>query len=119
MNPSSPAGSADTWSLSSVPRRNPRVSARVINGSALVVVLDRREVHRLNRVGARIWELCDGRSLAAICQHLATEYDATAAAIESDLRTFVRDLHRLGALSFEGSASGTEPEPEPGVRAGQ
>lgn len=95
--------------LAHVPRRNPRVSARVVNGTALVVVLERRELHRLNRVGARVWELCDGRTLQEIQERIAREFDAPTTAIEADLQVFVEQLQRLGALSLDAPADDATP----------
>ena len=87
-----------------VPRHHPRVAARVVEGHALVVVLDQRQVHRLDEVGSRIWELCDGRTLGAICDQVVTEFDVTRQEALNDLLSFVQDLHSVGALIVEGEA---------------
>ena len=49
-----------------IPHRAQRTAARVVEGRALVVVLDDQALHTLNEVGTRVWELCDGRDVAAI-----------------------------------------------------
>lgn len=89
--------------LESVPRRNSRVAARVVKGRALVVVLDKRELHRLNRVGARVWELCDGRNLGAIRDSLVREFEVEPEIAERDLSAFVEQLVSVGALELGGA----------------
>jgi len=86
------------WDL--VPRRKQRVAARVIKNRALVVVLDKRELHRLNEVGARVWELCDGRDLGAIRQRLVKEFAVAEDVAAHDLEAFVEQLVSVGALEL-------------------
>ena len=90
--------------LTHVPRRAERIAARVLDGKALIVVLDEKQLHTLNRVGTRVWELCDGRSVSAIAATLATEYEIDADAALADVQRFVAELREKGALAREGSA---------------
>ena len=46
-------------------RQAERTASRVIDGRAVVIVLDAQTLHTLNAVGTRVWELADGRSLAS------------------------------------------------------
>lgn len=85
---------------STVPRRSSRVAARVVEGVALVVVLDQREVHRLDEVGSRIWQLCDGRSVGDICDVLVDEFEVERDRALGDLQRFLRALADKGALSL-------------------
>ncbi|MDD9971706.1 MAG: PqqD family protein [Myxococcales bacterium] len=82
--------------------RNDRVAARAVEGSALVVVLDKRELHRLNGVGARVWELCDGRNVAEICDQVQEEFDVERAQAMADLTAFIETMEAVGALRVEG-----------------
>jgi hypothetical protein len=43
-----------------------RTACRIIDGKAVVITIDENQVHVLNAVGTRVWELCDGRPLDAI-----------------------------------------------------
>jgi hypothetical protein len=86
-----------------VPRRAERIAARTLDGKALIVVLDQKRLHTLNPVGTRVWELCDGRSVAAIAATLAAEYDVSAAAALADVQRFVAELCDQGALEVGGA----------------
>lgn len=81
-----------------VPRPAARIAARVIDGKALIVVLDEKQLHTLNGVGTRVWELCDGRSVAAIAEALVHEYEVDAGAALADVQRFVAELRAAGAL---------------------
>lgn len=85
-----------------IPRQAERIAARVIDGQALVVVLDDRRLHALNLVGSRVWELCDGRSVEAIATTLATEFEVEPEVALADVRRFVAELRAAGALRPEG-----------------
>jgi hypothetical protein len=68
-----------------------------------VVLLDTRrgEYYTLDEVGARIWELCDGkRSRAEIVKQLTDEYDVEAAVLESDLDDLLGKLAKAKLISF-------------------
>ena len=80
------------------PTRNPRIAARVVDGKALIVVIDQKQLHTLNAVGTRIWELCDGRSVAAIADALVAEFEVDAMTALRDVQRFVAELGALGAL---------------------
>jgi hypothetical protein len=84
-------------------RQHERIAARVVDGKALVVVLDDKQLHRLNGVGTRVWELCDGRSVQAIADVLAEEFEVEPERALSDVRAFVQELSGLGALVVEGA----------------
>lgn len=84
-----------------VPLRESRVANRVVEGVAVVVVLDSQRVYRLDPVGTRIWELCDGRSCGQICDQLVAEFEVARTEAFADLADFVRQLHGVGALSLE------------------
>jgi hypothetical protein len=67
-----------------------------------VVLLDPRSgsYYSLDGVGARIWELSDGdHTVADITAALDAEYDAPAAAIESDALDLLRDLSAEGLVA--------------------
>lgn len=87
--------------LSSIPKKNERVAARVVEGKALIVVIDNKQLHTLNEVGTRVWELCDGRSLDAIAEAMVGEFEVDKPTAVRDVQRFVDELHALGALELE------------------
>jgi pyrroloquinoline quinone biosynthesis protein D len=86
----------------SIPKKNERVAARVVEGKALIVVIDNKQLHTLNEVGTRVWELCDGRSLDQIAEAMVGEFEVDKPTALRDVQRFVEQLHALGALELEG-----------------
>jgi Coenzyme PQQ synthesis protein D (PqqD) len=93
--------SAIVISEESTPTKNPRTAARVVDGKALIVVVDHKQLHTLNEVATRIWELCDGRSVGAIADAITEEFEVDRDAARDDVLTFVAELRQLGALERE------------------
>jgi GeoRSP system PqqD family protein len=79
-------------------------ASRVMQGEALIVLTEQRKLHRLNGVGTRVWELCDGRTLAAIVETIVAEFEVDHEIATRDVTAFVEELRGLGALSV------TEPD---------
>jgi hypothetical protein len=91
-------------SPSSVPRKAERTAARVVTGEALVMVIDRRELHRLNSVGTRVFELCDGESdVDAITRKIMDEFEVSADVARADVMQFLSELVDVGAVLLEDS----------------
>ncbi len=60
---------------------------------------DLQSIYTLNEVGARIWELIDGkRELAKIKEILLEEFSVDVPRVEEDLKAFVQKLERIGAV---------------------
>lgn len=90
-------------SPSAMPRRAERTAVRVIDGEALVMVIDRRELHRLNDVGSRVLELCDGAtSVDAIVEKIVSEFEVDAVRARQDVDAFIAQMKAAGAISQEG-----------------
>lgn len=87
----------------SVPRRSERIASRVLEGQALIVVIDDQQLHMLNEVGARVWELCDGRTVSEIVGTIVEEFEVSAQQASSDVQRFLAELQRVGALQTEAS----------------
>jgi hypothetical protein len=88
-------------SETSIPRRSERLATRAVDGKAVVVVLDARKLHTLNKVGTRVFDLCDGsRAVAAIAAQIALEYGAEVSIAERDVLTFVARLIEEGAVEL-------------------
>lgn len=87
-----------------IPLRHERIAARVIDGKAVIVVIDDHRLHTLNEVGTRVFELCDGRSLDAIASALSEEFEVEHGRALDDARGFVQTLVDLGAVTVERAA---------------
>lgn len=88
-----------------VPRRNERIAARVIDGKAVIVVLDAHQLHTLNEVGTRVFDLCDGaRDVQAIADAITLEFEVEPAIALQDVQQFVLELSRAGAIAVEDAA---------------
>lgn len=86
-----------------LPCRSERTAYRVVGGEALVMVVDRKELHRLNDVGSRVFELCDGQtSVAAIVATIVSEFAVDVPTARADVERFIGELSATGAISFKG-----------------
>ncbi len=64
---------------------------------------DLESIFTLNAVGARIWELLDGRrSLADVCDRLLEEFGVSRDPMEADLTEFIGQLEAVGAVGASG-----------------
>jgi hypothetical protein len=83
-------------------RRNPHTATRIIDAEAIVMTPEDGVLHSFNRVGTRIWELCDGKnSLKQIVNKVSDEFDGRPEMIRSDTRDFIRELISKDMLIFK------------------
>ena len=69
------------------------VVSRQIDGEVLLVDLQRNTLQVLNPVGARLWELIDGRrTVADLAEALIAEYAVGLAQARADVQMFCEDL---------------------------
>lgn len=88
------------------PRRSPRVAWRTIDGLAVLMDPDRAVLSTLNAVGTLIWCAADGeKSVAAIAEHVAAEFEVSAEVARGDAERFIAALCRRGLMSM-GERSG-------------
>ena len=81
---------------------HPQVAARVVDGSAVIVLADAGEVNVLNPVGSRVWELADGtRTGQAIIERIVAEYDVTAEQAAQDAQSFLQTLLDANAITLQ------------------
>ena len=84
------------------PTPHPQVAARVVDGSALIVLADSGEVNVLNPVGTRMWELMDGtRTVQEIADTICDEYDVTSQQSLADVEELVSQLMGANALVLQ------------------
>ncbi len=83
---------------STVLQQADRTAARVLEGQAVIVVIDDNALHTLNPVGTRVWELAQSASLGTIVHTIAEEYAVEPAAARRDVVAFVQDMLERGML---------------------
>lgn len=76
-------------------------ASRNVNGEALIVLTQRRQLHRLNAVGTRVWEHCDQRRVADIVDLIVDEFEVQLEAAQRDVCEFLENLRQLGAVEIE------------------
>jgi hypothetical protein len=101
--------------LGSTVRKVSAQASRVTRGEALVVLIEQRKLHRLNPVGTRVWELCDGRVVSSIVATIVAEFAVEADVAERDVCEFLETMQGLGALTVEASPSGVSDASAKGV----
>ena len=85
--------------LQAIPRQNEDTASRSIDDAAYVLNPETSELHAFNGVGGRIWELIDGeRTLQAVAQVIADEYDVELGVAEADGVEFVETLVDKGIV---------------------
>jgi hypothetical protein len=82
-----------------LPRQNPETAARTIDEALYILHAETSDLHALNDVGARIWELLDGeRNVAAIAATIEGEYEVDQAQAEADVIAFLDELVEKGLV---------------------
>lgn len=79
--------------------RSPFLAWRIIDGEAIIISPQERELHNLNEVGTKIWKLADGsRTLAQIAQELTLTYEVTLEEAIQDVLAFAQELSQVGVV---------------------
>ena len=85
--------------------QDPSVISREIAGQTILVPIcqnvgDLESIFTLNQTGARIWALLDGeRSVRAIREMIAEEYDVGAGEALQDILELLAQLETIGAVA--------------------
>lgn len=86
-------------------RRRERVLSQSADGSLVLLDVDGGEYFALEEVAARVWDLCDGdRTVSAVVETVATEYDASPEAVEADVLAFLEEMIQENLLVREATA---------------
>jgi len=81
-------------------RRDDRWPFQEIEGLAVVVVPERREVHQLDEVGSFVWALLrEPRTPEQLADAVAAEFDVDPSAALRDLGPFLDSLRERGLAS--------------------
>ena len=86
------------FSDETVIRRSPTALSRAFEHEVAVILPTASAVRVLNEVGARIWALADGRTLAEILDVLVNEYEVERTQLRVDAETFLSELQGRGLL---------------------
>jgi len=86
------------FSDETVIRRAPTALSRAFEHEVAVILPTASAVRVLNEVGARIWALADGRTLAEILDVLVNEYEVERTQLRVDAETFLSELQGRGLL---------------------
>ena len=93
------------WQPETKITRNPRVVWRTFDREVAIIAPWEGGVRTLNEVGARCWELADGRPFRAIVDVLVNEFEVNRTALEVDLRAFLDEMALRNLLdTLEASA---------------
>jgi len=85
-----------------VPVKSDKVASRIIDGEAVIVMLEGQETIVLNSVGSRIWEIMDGeKNLNELAGTLTSEFDTTYEQALEDLVEFIEDMVKRGMVTFK------------------
>ena len=83
----------------SVVHQASRIASRVIEGQAVVIVMDEQKLHTLNDVGTFVWTQAEERlQVSDLAERVASEYEVTSEQALTDVLAFADELVRLGAL---------------------
>jgi hypothetical protein len=85
--------------LADIPVRTSETVSRVIESDTFVVDVGQSQLHDMNEVGGRIWELVDGkRSVAGIVDVLVDEHEVDRSRAALETRAFLDKLRERGLI---------------------
>ena len=99
-------------SLERIFQKDSSIVSRRVTDEVILVPIRRKlgEVeclYTLNEVGARIWELIDGkRGVRELRDLILGEFEANEVAVEADLLTLLDQLSEIGAITEAGRGEG-------------
>lgn len=78
-------------------RRHPRVVARRLQDSGVLVNLETNEIFELNDTAMRVWEWLDGSAgVAEMAHRLSLEFDVTSEVAEREVRALLARFAEQG-----------------------
>jgi len=84
------------------PVPHPQVAARIVDGTAVIILSDAGRVNMLNGVGTRVWELADGkRNAQEIANTIVAEYQVTDETARADVASFLQILIDARAVTLK------------------
>lgn len=96
-----------TITLQDLPIRSANVVGKVVEGEksarleAILVLPEKGQVKVLNELGARIWELIDGKNLVRdLVERITAEYAVSAEQAGQDIIAFLGELREKGIITL-------------------
>lgn len=87
--------------IACVPLRATGLSARELDGRLYLLTLRDRVLRSLNPLGARVWDLMDGRRTTGdIVQAVLSEYEVDLPRVRDDVIGFVEELEHSGLVTI-------------------
>ncbi len=90
----------ERWSFAKF-RQSERTASRIIEGKAIVIAIDHNQLHVLNSVATRVWQLLDGRFAHEIVAAIVGEFEVEPAKAQRDVERFLAELLATGALQID------------------
>jgi hypothetical protein len=85
--------------LTDIPVRTSEKLSRTIESDTFIMDVEQSQLHDLNEVGGRIWELVDGQhSVASIVATLVDEYEVDQPNAEAETCAFLDTLRERGLI---------------------
>lgn len=85
-----------------IPAVRPDAIGQRMDDEAVIVTPASGTVKVLNDVGARVWELADGRrTVADLAALLCAEYDVELIQVQADVQAFVAEMVDRGIFTVE------------------
>ena len=83
-------------------KQNPKIPAREVGGVLAVITPGTSNIHRLNQVGAWLWQQCDGdgRTAVELIERLVTRYDVEVEQASEDVQAFLEEAQRKNILLY-------------------
>lgn len=79
-----------------------RTASRVLDGKAVIIVIDRQTLHTLDEVGTLVWTQAErGVRVSELAGRIADEYEVSTARALEDVCAFASQLVSIGALVLE------------------
>lgn len=92
--------------------RSPFLAWRILEGEAVIIAPQERELHSLNEVGTEIWRMADGsRTLGQIAQEIERLYTVSQEEALPDVLAFAQALVEKG-VAFVSERPTSEEEME-------
>ena len=94
-----------------LPRQNPHVSVKDIDGQIIILDRPHGKLHELNTTASYVWRCCDGRAtVSEIVAAIAREFDADPSTVERDVTGILQQLERVQLIEWTSA-----PPENPGI----
>jgi len=84
-----------------LPRQNPQLSVKEIDGQTVILDRPHGKLHELNATASYVWRCCDGRAtVAEIVSATAREFDADPITVERDVADILGQFERVQLIEW-------------------